>query len=82
MIIVLRVFVAADRGLIDHFVVDGHDDVADQVLRHEQLVEDFEAKVRRILEFVGLDFEMACLESYKTERSVRTASSEQVRRPF
>jgi len=66
--------VAAGRGLAD----------AGKVLRvrHEQLVEDFEAKVRRILEFVGLDFEMACLESYKTERSVRTASSEQVRRPF
>ena len=65
---------AAGRGLAD----------AGKVLRvrHEQLVEDFEAKVRRILELVGLDFEMACLESYKTERSVRTASSEQVRRPF
>ena len=65
---------AAGRGLAD----------AGKVLRvqHEELVEDFEAKVRRILEFVGLDFEMACLESYKTERSVRTASSEQVRRPF
>jgi hypothetical protein len=29
-----------------------------------------------------LDFEPACLEFYKTERSVRTASSEQVRRPI
>ena len=57
---------------------------AGKVLRvhHEELVEDFEAKVRRILEFVGLDFEMACLEFYKTERSVRTASSEQVRQPI
>ena len=57
---------------------------AGKVLRvqREELVEDFEAKVRRILEFVGLDFEMACLEFYKTERSVRTASSEQVRQPI
>jgi hypothetical protein len=38
--------------------------------------------VRRILDFCGLDFEPACLEYYKTERSVRTASSEQVRRPI
>jgi len=30
----------------------------------------------------GLDFEQACLEFYKTERSVRTASSEQVRQPI
>jgi tetratricopeptide (TPR) repeat protein len=55
-----------------------------QVLRvqHEELVEDFEPNVRRILEFVGLEFEPACLEFYKTERSVRTASSEQVRQPI
>ena len=51
-------------------------------VQHEELVEDFEHNVRRILEFVGLDFEPACLEFYKTERSVRTASSEQVRRPI
>ena len=36
--------------------------------------------VRR--EFCGLEFEPACVEFYKTERSVRTASSEQVRRPI
>jgi len=66
--------VAAGRGLAD----------AGKLLRvqHEELVEDFEAKVRRILEFVGLDFEMACLEFYKTERSVRRASSERVRQPI
>src|SRR2546427_36713 len=51
-------------------------------VQHEELVEDFEPQVRRILDFVGLDFEPACLEFYKTERSVRTASSEQVRQPI
>ena len=51
-------------------------------VQHEQLVEDFEPSVRRILDFVGLGFEPACLEFYKTERSVRTASSEQVRQPI
>jgi tetratricopeptide (TPR) repeat protein len=51
-------------------------------VQHEEVVEDLESNVRRILEFVGLDFEPACLEYYKTERSVRTASSEQVRRPI
>jgi hypothetical protein len=45
-------------------------------------VEDLEGQVRRILEFVGLDFESACLEFHRTERSVRTASSEQVRQPL
>ena len=51
-------------------------------VQHEDVVADLEANVRRLLAFCGLDFEPACLEFYKTERSVRTASSEQVRRPI
>jgi tetratricopeptide (TPR) repeat protein len=51
-------------------------------IQHENVVEDLEGNVRRILEFCGLDFQPACLEFYKTERSVRTASSEQVRQPI
>ena len=55
-----------------------------RVLRveHESVVEDLEGNVRRILDFCGLPFEAACLEFHKTARSVRTASSEQVRRPI
>ena len=51
-------------------------------VQHEDVVEDLEGNVRRMLEFCGLTFEPACLEFHKTERSVRTASSEQVRRPI
>ena len=51
-------------------------------VQHEDLVDDLESSVRRILEFCGLPFEAGCLEFHKTERSVRTASSEQVRRPI
>ena len=51
-------------------------------VQHEDVVEDLEANVRRILEFCGLEFEASCLEFYKTERSIRTASSEQVRQPI
>jgi hypothetical protein len=51
-------------------------------IQHEDVVADLEGNVRRMLDFVGLDFEPACLEFYKTERSVRTASSEQVRQPI
>jgi tetratricopeptide (TPR) repeat protein len=51
-------------------------------VEHEAVVEDLEANVRRILEFCGLDFEPQCVEFYKTERSIRTASSEQVRQPI
>jgi tetratricopeptide (TPR) repeat protein len=55
-----------------------------RVLRveHEEVVENLEANVRRILDFCGLEFELPCVEFYKTERSIRTASSEQVRRPI
>jgi tetratricopeptide (TPR) repeat protein len=55
-----------------------------RVLRviHEDVVDDLEGNVRRLLDFCGLPFEASCLEFYKTERSVRTASSEQVRQPI
>jgi len=51
-------------------------------IQYEDVVADLEANVRGILDFCGLPFEPACLEFHKTERSVRTASSEQVRRPI
>jgi tetratricopeptide (TPR) repeat protein len=51
-------------------------------VQFEDVVDNLETNVRRMHEFCGLDFEPACLEYYKTERSVRTASSEQVRRPI
>ena len=55
-----------------------------KVLRveHEDVVDSLEANVRRILDFCGLEFEPRCVEYYKTERSIRTASSEQVRQPI
>ena len=51
-------------------------------VQHEDLVEDLEGSVRRMLEHCGLPFEPACVEFHKTERSIRTASSEQVRQPI
>jgi tetratricopeptide (TPR) repeat protein len=51
-------------------------------VQHEDVVDDLEGNVRRILEFCDLPFEPQCVEFYKTERSVRTASSEQVRQPI
>jgi len=51
-------------------------------VQHEELVADLEASVRRILDYLELDFEPACLQYYRTARSVRTASSEQVRQPI
>lgn len=55
-----------------------------RVLRvhYEDVVENIEAAIHRILDYCGLPFEMNCLEFYKTERNVRTPSSEQVRQPI
>jgi len=55
-----------------------------RVLRvnHEDVVEDLEGSVRRLLDHCGLEFEPACIDFHKTERSVRTPSSEQVRQPI
>ena len=51
-------------------------------VQYEDVVADLEGNVRRLLAHCGLEFEPACVEFYKTERSVRTASSEQVRQPI
>ena len=51
-------------------------------VQHEDILDDFEAQVRRMLDFCSLPFEPQCLEFHKTARSVKTASSEQVRRPI
>ena len=49
---------------------------------YESLVADLEGESRRLIEFLGLDWEPACLEFYKTERPVRTSSGWQVRQPL
>jgi tetratricopeptide (TPR) repeat protein len=51
-------------------------------VEHESVVEDLERNVRRILDFCELEFEPGCMEFHKTERTVHSASSEQVRRPI
>ncbi len=49
---------------------------------YEAIVDDLEAQARRMLAFLGLDWDPACLEFHKTERVVRTASVNQVRTPL
>ena len=51
-------------------------------MHHEDVVDDLEGSVRRLLDFCGLEFEARCLDFHTTARSVRTASSEQVRTPL
>lgn len=49
---------------------------------YEAMIEDPEAEIRALLDHCGLPFEEACLSPHKNDRAVRTASSEQVRRPI
>ena len=67
-------------ALIDHF--EAALPAPPYRLIHERLLDDPEAEIRALLAFLGLPFEPACLAFHETERPVRTASSEQVRRPL
>jgi tetratricopeptide (TPR) repeat protein len=49
---------------------------------HEDLIDDTEREVRRLLDYCGLPFEEGCLRFFENDRPVRTASSEQVRQPI
>lgn len=49
---------------------------------YERLVDDLEGETRRLLAHLRLPFDAACLDFHKTERSVATASADQVRRPL
>ena len=67
-------------ALMDHFdyVLPGR---IHRVI-HEHIVDDTETQVRAMLDYCGLDFDPACLKFFENDRAVRTASSEQVRRPI
>lgn len=49
---------------------------------HEDIVDDLDTQVRRILDFCGLPFEQSCIDFHKTKRNIKTPSSEQVRQPI
>jgi len=49
---------------------------------YENMVEDTEGEVRRLLDYCGLPFEESVLRFHENQRAVRTASSEQVRQPI
>lgn len=61
------------RTVVPGFVLD---------VDYENVVADLDGQVARLLEFCGLPFEEACLRFHETDRAVKTASSEQVRRPI
>lgn len=70
----------AYEKLMDHW----HSVLPGEILtvQHEEVLDDLEAQVKRILAFCGLTFEEACLAFHKTKRVIKTPSSEQVRQPI
>jgi tetratricopeptide (TPR) repeat protein len=68
----------------DRMMAHWHSVLPGRVLdvRYEDVVADLEGQVRRLLDFCGLAWDDACLRFHETERAIRTASSEQVRRPI
>ena len=49
---------------------------------NERLIDDPEGEIRRMLDFIGVPFDPACLDFHNNKRAVRTPSAEQVRRPI
>ncbi|WP_395345182.1 tetratricopeptide repeat-containing sulfotransferase family protein [Ningiella sp. W23] len=51
-------------------------------VKHEDVLDNLEGEIKRMLDFVGLEFESSCLDFHKTKRVIKTPSSEQVRQPI
>ena len=68
------------QRIMDHW----HDVLPGKVLdvQYEDVVADLEGQVSRILEYCELEWQASCLKFHETSRAVKTASSEQVRRPI
>ena len=49
---------------------------------YEDVIENPESEVKKLLNYLELDFEESCMDFYKSKRPVKTASSEQVRQPI
>ena len=67
-------------GVMDHF----NQMIPEKIflMKYEKNIQNTEAMTRKLLDHIGLEYEPGCLEFYKNKRAVRTASSEQVRKPI
>ena len=76
----IAAFYRENERVIDHYA-----EVLDLPVlevRYEELVADPEPQMRRLVDFIGLDWDPACLRFHESDRVVRTASNDQVRRPL
>lgn len=68
------------RGLMDHWKEVTQLKVLE--VRYEKNVADLEGTTRKVLDFLGLEFDEACLRFHESDRHTRTASVDQVRQPL
>ncbi len=68
------------RRLMDHWLAVLPGPILE--VNYEALVANMEVESRRLIEFLGLEWDPACLAFHNTERQVTTASALQVRRPI
>jgi tetratricopeptide (TPR) repeat protein len=68
-------------NLYEDLMAHWHQIAPEQILdvQYENLLDNFNHHVQKMLAFCGLEFEEACLEFQNNKRIVRTASSDQVR---
>lgn len=68
------------RQHMEHFQSLFGDEIFD--VQYEDIVENIEEKARALIDYLEMEWEDACLEFYKTEKLVYTASATQVRQPI
>jgi len=73
-------YYVAYSSLMDHW----NEVFPGQILevQYEDVVNDVETQTRRMIDFIGLEWEDSCLQFYSSKRSVHTASVSQVRQPI
>jgi len=64
------------RELVDHYLENI--DMKYLAIRYEDIIDDPETHCRKLLDFVGVEWDPECLEFYKNKRYARTASYAQV----
>ncbi|MDH6300758.1 tetratricopeptide repeat-containing sulfotransferase family protein [Polynucleobacter sphagniphilus] len=74
-------FYLAYESMMDHWkkVIPAENFIE---IEYEDVVENIEEQARKMLDFVGLEWEAACVDFHKTKRTVKTASANQVRQPL
>ena len=66
--------------LMDHWQTLFPNDIL--LVHHEDVVNNTEAEIKRLLDFCGLPFEQACVDFHQNKRAVKTPSAQQVRQPI